>query len=62
MLQAAKWLIDNSNLYRDEGIVFDDDWVNEYNIENFPLDENDDSEIWNLPQSIKIMTIMILMG
>ena len=62
MVQAAKWLIDNSNLYRDEGIVFDDDWVNEYNIENFPLDENDDSEIWNLPQSIKIMTIMILMG
>ena len=34
MVRAAKWLIDYSNLYRDEGIVFDDDWVNKYNIKN----------------------------
>ena len=36
-----------SNLYRDDGIVFDDDWVNKYNIENFQQDENDDSDIGN---------------
>ena len=46
MVQAAKWLIDNSNLYRDEGIVFDNNWVNKYNIE-INQDQNDDSEIGN---------------
>ena len=46
MIQAAKWLIDKSNLDRDEGIVFDDDWVNKYNIE-IERDENDDKEIGN---------------
>ena len=46
VVQAAKWLIDNSNLYRDEGIVFDDDWVNKYNVE-IVQDENDDNEIGN---------------
>ena len=46
VVQAAKWLIDNSNLYRDEGIVFDNNWVNKYNIE-INQDQNDDSEIGN---------------
>ena len=31
--QGTKWLITSSSLYRDEGIVFDKDWVDKYNIE-----------------------------
>lgn len=64
VVPAAKWLMDNSNLYRDEGIVFVDDWVNKYSIENFQQDEKLMMTVrlvihsWNLPQSIK--TIMIL--
>ena len=45
VVQAAKWL-DNSYLYRDEDIVFDDDWVNKYNIE-VVQHEKDDNEIGN---------------
>ena len=33
VVQGTKWLITNSSLYRDEGIVFDKDWVDKYNIE-----------------------------
>ena len=33
VVQGAKWLITYSSLYRDEGIVFDKDWVDKYNIE-----------------------------
>lgn len=33
VVQGTKWLITNSSLYRDEGIDFDKDWVDKYNIE-----------------------------
>lgn len=46
MVQAAKRPIDDSNLYRDEGIIFDDDWINKYNVE-IEQDENDGNEIGN---------------
>lgn len=31
----------NSSLYRDEGIVFDSDWINKYSIEATQCDNND---------------------
>ena len=27
-LQAANWLRTNSSLYKDEGVIFDSDWIN----------------------------------
>ena len=41
VVQAAKWT--NSSLYRDEGIVFDSDWINKYGIEATQCD-NDDND------------------
>lgn len=66
MVPAAKWLIHNSNLYRDEGIVFDDEWVIKCNIENFQQDEKLMMTVrlvihsWNLPQSIKTMAMILM--
>ena len=36
VLQAANWLRTNSSLYKDEGVIFDSDWINtyNYNVEN----------------------------
>lgn len=31
--EAAKWLISNSGLYRNERTTFDNDWLNKYNVE-----------------------------
>ena len=47
VIQAAKWLLDNNNLYRDEGISFDDNWVDKYNVET-SQDENNDNDFVNL--------------
>lgn len=33
VIEAAKWLISNSSLHRNEGIAFDNDWLNKYNLE-----------------------------
>ena len=47
VVQAAKWLMSNSTLYKDEGIVFNEDWANTYVTEVAQL-ENDDNEMeWN---------------
>lgn len=55
VLQAANWLITHSSLYRDEGIVLNDDWINQYNkavndeinenLESDTIDESDDNNI-----------------
>ena len=44
VVQAAKWLMSNSRLYKDEGIVFNEDWANSYVTEVAQL-ENDDNEM-----------------
>ena len=44
VVQAAKWLMSNSALYKDEGIVFNEDWANTYVTEVAQL-ENDDNEM-----------------
>lgn len=31
VVQAAQWLMNNSSLYKDEGIVFNPEWANQYN-------------------------------
>ena len=31
VLQAANWLRTNSTLYKDEGLIFDSDWIKKYN-------------------------------
>ena len=31
VLQAENWLRTNSSLYRDEGVIFDNEWINRYN-------------------------------
>ena len=36
VIEAAIWLINNSNLYKEEGIVLNQDWLKRYN-ENFSL-------------------------
>ena len=33
VVQAANWLITNRRLYKDKGIVFDNDWVSRYSCE-----------------------------
>lgn len=33
VIEAAKWLISNSSLHRNEGIAFDNDWLIKYNLE-----------------------------
>lgn len=33
VIEATKWLISNSSLHRNEGIAFDNDWLNKYNLE-----------------------------
>ena len=33
MVEAADWLMTNSSLYKDEGISFNPQWVNQYNEE-----------------------------
>ena len=42
VIQAAQWLISNSNLYRDEGIVFNNDWMNNFNV-NIDQSQTDDN-------------------
>lgn len=39
VVEAADWLMTNSSLYRDEGIVFNPQWINQY-IEEIVLHEN----------------------
>ena len=40
--EAAKWLDDNGNLYKDEGITFNDTWLEDYpNAFVFDSDDND---------------------
>jgi len=38
-VQAAQWLMNNSSLYKDEGIVFHTEWANQYNHEEEVSDE-----------------------
>lgn len=33
VVQAADWLMGNSSLYKDEGIIFNPEWVSQYNKE-----------------------------
>ena len=40
MLQAANWLRSNSNLYKDEGVIFDSDWIHKYNYYNVENDSD----------------------
>ena len=44
VVEAAKWLMSNSTLYKDEGIVINEDWANTYVTEVAQL-ENDDNEM-----------------
>ncbi|XP_048585314.1 uncharacterized protein LOC125568046 [Nematostella vectensis] len=55
VLQAANWLITHSSLYIDEGIVLNNDWINQYNradndeinekVQSDTIDETDDNDI-----------------
>ena len=42
--EAAKWLVDNSNLYKDEGVTFNDIWL-ESNSSTFTCNDSDNDEI-----------------
>lgn len=44
VVQAAKWLMSNSTLYKDEKILFNEDWANTYVTEVAQL-QNDDNEM-----------------
>ena len=44
MVEAADWLMTNSCLYKDEGISFNPQWVNQYN-EEIVLHENVDNDV-----------------
>ena len=44
VVEAAKWLMSNSTLYKDEGIVINEDWANTYVTEVAQL-ENDDNKM-----------------
>lgn len=52
VLEAANWLMKNSRLYKDEGIVFDNQWMNKYYVE-ITQHETDDQHIhiFTSPQS-----------
>ena len=40
--EAAKWLVNNGNLYKDEGMTFNDTWLEDYrNAFVFDSDDND---------------------
>ena len=41
-MQAANWLTSNSSLYRDEGIVLNSEWANQYNEISSHEDESND--------------------
>lgn len=43
VIQAAQWQINNSTLYRDEGIVFNHEWLNNYHAENMHTINADNS-------------------
>lgn len=43
VVDGAIWLMNNSSLYTDEGIVFNQDWVINYN-EQISQHDTDDSE------------------
>lgn len=44
VVQAAKWLMSNSTLYKDEKILFNEDWANTYVTEVAQV-QNDDNEM-----------------
>ena len=43
VVEAAKWLINNSKLYRDEGVQLDREWISKYNVE-MTQDQMDDND------------------
>ena len=43
IVEGGIWLVNNSSLYKDEGIVFNQDWVTNYN-EQISQHDIDDSE------------------
>ena len=43
VVEAADWLMTNSSLYKDEGISFNPQWVNQYN--EVVLHENVDNDV-----------------
>ena len=43
VIHAAQWLINNSALYRDEGIIFNNEWLNNYHAENMHTINADNS-------------------
>ena len=46
VVEAADWLMTNSSLYKDEGIGFNRQWINQY-IEEIVLHENVDNNVCN---------------
>ena len=52
VVEAALWLMSNSNLYKSEGIVFNQDWVKNYNEEIISQDESFDNGYGSDQQSV----------
>ena len=51
VLQAAKWLVTNSSLYREHGISFHKDRASTYNIA-FPQNETDSGNLFQTTQEM----------
>ena len=41
VIEVAMWLLKKSDLYKEEGVVFNEDWISEYNEELLSLSQDD---------------------
>ena len=44
VIEAATWLISNSDLYKEEGVILSEQWITTYNEELLSQVENDSSK------------------
>jgi hypothetical protein len=62
VVQAANWLVKNDSLYKDEGITFNESWLEKFSTDNIVSDVNEtnntadviieDDDNWNELHSI----------
>ena len=52
VVQAAKWLVINGNLYKEEGIAFNDTWLEGNSNILLTVNENDNDQLLEGPENI----------
>ena len=45
IIEAAMWLLKKSDLYKEEGVVFNENWISEYNEESLSLSQDESDSV-----------------